>query len=59
MSLTTKTILNINPNQNYFTTPMFDVNILLESVLLNLNRLQVKFKKDNLLNFSLNFIFKF
>ena len=48
MSLSTKAILNMRPKQNNFKTPMFDITILLESIGLNLNRLQVKKLVQNL-----------
>lgn len=41
MSITSKVVLNVKPEQDGFRKPMFDVAIVLESVLLNLNRLQV------------------
>ena len=41
LSLSTKAILNMKPDQENYKSPMFDFTILLESVGLNLNRLQV------------------
>jgi vacuolar protein sorting-associated protein 13A/C len=41
MSITSKVVLNVKPKLDNYQKPMFDVNILLESVLLDLNRLQV------------------
>jgi vacuolar protein sorting-associated protein 13A/C len=41
MSITSKMILNVKPKLDNYQKPMFDINILLESVLLDLNRLQV------------------
>jgi hypothetical protein len=41
MSLSTEIILNMKPNSENYKNPMFDFTILLESVGLNLNRLQV------------------
>lgn len=40
MSLSTKAVLNMKPKLGNFR-PMFDITILLESIGLNLNRLQV------------------
>ena len=42
MSLSTKAILNLKPKHDNFKSPMFDIEILLESIGLNLNRLQVQ-----------------
>jgi vacuolar protein sorting-associated protein 13A/C len=41
MSITSKVILNVKPKLENYQKPMFDIDILLESVLLDLNRLQV------------------
>ena len=46
MSLKTKALLNMKPAQDNYKSPMFDLTILLESIGLNMNRLQVK-KKQN------------
>lgn len=40
MSLETKALLNMKPKLDNFQTPMFDITILLESIGINLNRLQ-------------------
>ncbi len=41
LSLSTKVILTMKPELDNFKSPMFNFTILLESVGLNLNRLQV------------------
>lgn len=41
MSLSTKSILNMKPDKENFKNPMFNFEILLESIGINLNRLQV------------------
>ncbi len=41
LSLSTKAVLNVKPQQDNYKFPMFDFTILLESLGLNLNRLQV------------------
>lgn len=41
LSLETKAILNMKPKQDNYVRPMFDFIILLESLSLSLNRLQV------------------
>ena len=41
MSISSKVVLNVKPEQDNFKNPMFDISIILESVLFNLNRLQV------------------
>ena len=40
LSLKTKALLNMKPEQDHFKTPIFDFTILLESIGLNMNRLQ-------------------
>lgn len=61
LSMITKTVLNMKPASDNFKLPMFDVSILLDSVLFNLNRLQY-FDIIDMLNtisfMELNFKFK-
>ncbi|RNA03908.1 vacuolar sorting-associated 13A [Brachionus plicatilis] len=40
LSLSSKAILNMKPKQNEFSSPLFDFTVILESISLNLNRLQ-------------------
>ena len=41
LNLSAKAILNMKPSQDSFSAPMLDIKIVLESILFELDRLQV------------------